>query len=408
MPMCVPVIGRTSTVARLLAPAKVRTFAIIVSSVSALAAEEPPPRTPEARMRGALLGALVADALALSTHYEYDAVKIKKFYGAIDRYYAPGEKTGGQTHGIGWGARNFHNGNGKPGGAKRAGENTDYGDYTLLVAEQLAASGASPARFDVKSFLPRWKEAMRGWRSWICTMTRTTLQQVQQGMPLEQLGGNSNAMSFRCAAGVAYFKSEDDAAHCARASMFTHREKTALEGGEFFMRVAHRVAHQGIKPRDAIEAVAAESKSQFIQSKVKQALDKVREATDPSKPLSKEEFADDLALTSMARLWDVGKSEPIKVGKASPTEGTLPGSIYFIVKYQDSLVEAAQANAAVGGDSAARSVAVGAVLGAYLGIDSLPPHLGAGKLVEWDRAQRLLDKMPLLQARSSSVDASEL
>jgi len=62
-------------------------------------------------------------------------------------------------------------------------------------------------------------------------------------------------------------------------------------------------------------------------------LDKVEEATNQSKPLSKEEFVDDLALTSMARLWDVGKSEPIKVGKASPTEGTLPGSIYFIVKY---------------------------------------------------------------------------
>jgi ADP-ribosylglycohydrolase len=54
-------------------------------------------------LKGAFLGSLVADALALSTHYEYDAVKIKKFYGKIDKYYAPGEKTGGQTHGVGWG-----------------------------------------------------------------------------------------------------------------------------------------------------------------------------------------------------------------------------------------------------------------------------------------------------------------
>jgi hypothetical protein len=29
--------------------------------------------------------------------------------------------------------------------------------------------------------------------------------------------------------------------------------------------------------------------------------------------LGKQEFVDDLALTGMARLWDVGKSEPIKV-----------------------------------------------------------------------------------------------
>jgi len=28
-----------------------------------------------------------------------------------------------------------------------------------------------------------------------------------------------------------------------------------------------------------------------------------------------QEFVDDLAMTSMARLWDVGKSEPIKAGR---------------------------------------------------------------------------------------------
>merc|ERR1719446_1081200 len=98
--------------------------------------------------------------------------------------------------------------------------------------------------------------------------------------------------------------------------------------------------------------------------KANQGIAKFEEATDPSKPLSQEEFVDDLALTSMARLWDVGKSEPIKVGKASPTEGTLPGAVYFIVKYQDDFLAAAAANAAVGGDSASRAVALGSVLGA--------------------------------------------
>ena len=48
-----------------------------------------------------------------------------------------------------------------------------------------------------------------------------------------------------------------------------------------------------------------------------------------------------LAMTSMARLWDVGKTEPIKVGKASPTEGTLPSSVYIILKYVDDFAAAA-------------------------------------------------------------------
>lgn len=85
-----------------------------------------------------------------------------------------------------------------------------------------------------------------------------------------------------------------------------------LQGGEFFTRVTHRIVHQQLSPREAIEAVAAIS-SPFVQQKVQQALDKVLEATNPASSLSKEEFADDLALTSMARLWDVGKTEPIKV-----------------------------------------------------------------------------------------------
>merc|ERR1712129_439000 len=100
-------------------------------------------------------------------------------------------------------------------------------------------------------------------------------------------------------------------------------------------------------PRAAIEAVASMSSS-FIKQKVKQALDKVAEATDASRPLSKEPYVDDLALTSMARLWDVGRTEPIKVGKASPTEGVLPGAIYLILKYEDDFLAAVQANAMVG------------------------------------------------------------
>ena len=62
------------------------------------------------------------------------------------------------------------------------------------------------------------------------------------------------------------------------------------------------------------------------------AVEKFKEATNPAMPLSKEEFVDDLAATSMARLWDVGKTEPIKVGKASPTEGTMPTSLYLVLK----------------------------------------------------------------------------
>lgn len=86
---------------RILAPVSMMLHVASTRAASTAIADAAP--SLESRMKGAFLGSLVADALALSTHYEYDAVKINKFYGKIDRYYAPGEKTGGQTHGVGWG-----------------------------------------------------------------------------------------------------------------------------------------------------------------------------------------------------------------------------------------------------------------------------------------------------------------
>lgn len=346
------------------------------------------------KMKGAFFGAVVTDAMSLGTHYEYDAKKIRQFYGAIDRYYAPGEKTGGETHGIGWGGRNFHNGNGV-GPAKKAGECTDYGDYNILMLEHLNATAKSPHRVELSELVPRWMEALPKWRAWLCTQTKQTYQQVSQGMPLSDVGGMSNAMALRSAAAYGYFDKEEDVAHAARAMMFTHRETTALDGGEFFARVGFRVIHQNLSPREAIEEVAKQC-SPFVQEKVKQALDKVAEATDPSQALSKEgDYTDDKALTSMARLWDVGRSEPIKVGKASPTEGVLPGSIYFIVKYGD-VFEAAKANAMVGGDSASRAVAIGMVLGASQGLEGIPQEL-RDTFVDWARLDDLLNDLPLIK-----------
>jgi len=255
-------------------------------------------------------------------------------------------------------------------------------------------SPSAPRRMKLQELLPRWKEALRTWRAWMCTQTKQTLQQLMQGVPESQLGGMSNAMAIRSPAAYAYYDNEDDVVHATRISMFTHRETTAQQGGEFFARVTYRVIHKGLTPRQAIEQVA-QSSPKFIQQKVKQAVEKVAEATDPAQPLSKEEFVDDLALTSMARLWDVGRSEPIKVGKASPTEGTLPGSIYFILKYEGDFAGAVKANAMVGGDSASRAIAIGMVMGAAEGVDAIPAELGPGKLQAWERGAALLQTMPL-------------
>jgi ADP-ribosylglycohydrolase len=347
----------------------------------------------EERIKGAFFGAIVADALCLGSHYEYDAEKIYQAYGnkPIEKFMSPGEMMGGQTHGIGWGERNYHPG-------KKAGGTTDAGDYNILVLEYLASLSDSPRPFNVTNLIPHWMNRLEnGWGSWVCTMTRETYGQVKQGVPVERLGGMSNAMAIRHAAAHAYFDTENEVVDVARKSMFTHRNVDALGGGEFFAHVTHRVINKET-PSNAIESVALEMGG-FFQDKVDQAIAKVKEATDESSALSQEKFADDLAITSMARLWDVGRSEPIKVGKASPTEGTLPGAVYFILKYEndeDGLKKALQANTMVGGDNASRAIAIGMVLGAYKGVNAIPLEWKE-TLDEWGYCEEMLNELPLLK-----------
>jgi ADP-ribosylglycohydrolase len=53
-------------------------------------------------------------------------------------------------------------------------------------------------------------------------------------------------------------------------------------------------------------------------------------------------------------------------------ENAFLSSIYLILKYQDDFKKALLTNVQAGGDSAARGIMIGTILGAYHGIDVLP------------------------------------
>lgn len=358
--------------------------------------------------------------MTLGSHYEYDAAVIKKAYGGkmIDRYYAPGESMGGATHGVGWGRRNYHPG-------QKKGDQTDYGQYNVLMLDYLSnhesEDRGSGEVVDMQKLLPLWEKTMTGgsWGAWMCTQTRQALQTIQaqkidtraiKQNQINSLGGHSNAMALRSAAAFGVWRDEDQLSLASRKMMFTHASEEALIGGEFFTRVVAKILYDpraGSSVLDAIELTAAQMGSArtaggaFVTQQVTKGVEKWKEATNPETPLSRQEFVDDLAVTSMARLWDVGKSEPIKVGKASPTEGVMPSSIYFILKYQEDLGLALRANAMVGGDSASRAIAVGMVLGAWHGVSAIPISLRS-TLNVWKDSEKKLRKLSLVKKAMAS------
>ena len=114
----------------------------------------------------------------------------------------------------------------------------------------------------------------------------------------------------------------------------SHKNRDPLKAADFLSRTLHRIIYQEMSLEDALDSAALATKDAFITSKLENAKAKVKEALDVTTQLYKEEFVDDIAITSMSRLWEIGKSEPIKIGKASPTEGALPASLYIALKYK--------------------------------------------------------------------------
>jgi len=341
--------------------------------------------TPTERIAGAIYGSLVADALTLGSHYEYDAKVIKSAYGGvIKEFMGPGEKMGGSTHGVGWGRRNYHPG-------QKKGDQTDYGLYVMLTLEYFANHHKKEEDFvNFDAFLPLWagKFTSNTWGAWVCTQTKQALGKYIQVKRTDEkfvksLGGMSNAMGIRSPPALGVFEDVESLVQASDDLMFTHANVDALSGGEFFTRLAHKIVNtekiNSVEElynlmKNTVSDMEGERKK-FCEKQLQKGYSKYKEVTNPNMPLSKEEFVDDLAATSMARLWDVGKTEPIKVGKASPTEGTMPTSIYLILKYFSlypdapgkAFAEGVRANAMIGGDNASRSVAVGMTLGAMAG-----------------------------------------
>lgn len=343
------------------------------------------------RVEDAFISGLVGDSLALGGHYEYDAAKIKRVHGEYTTLQAPGQGFGGQTHGVGWGSANYHPG-------KKAGDLTDAGEIAIMLLEYLNVD----KQYSFDGYASYWKRQIdEGYGScnfrtvgpdangcpaglkpgYLNGATVRTLDMLKRFPSAKGTDRINLAANTNCIVAATHFlplfltmTDEQQLVDAAISTVYlSHRHHDPVAATEFLTRSLFGIIHRGMTLEDAFDDAAVVTNDAFITQKLAVAKAKVLEALDTTSQLYQQEFVDDIAVTSMARLWEVGKSEPIKVGKASPVEGALPASIYLALKYKDSLPQALIANAGIGGDSAARGMVIGMLLGAVHGKD-LPDH----------------------------------
>ena len=292
--------------------------------------------------KAAVIGSFVADALSLGVHWVYNTNVIDKKLGRVDRYYDP--------------LTSYHKG-------KKAGDLTHYGDQTLVLLESLSNSDG----FDGHAFADRWRLFFAGYQGYFDKATTATLTNMKQGRDLTACGSNSDdlAGASRMAPLVAvYGHDPDQLVHSARVqTSITHNHEQVILSAEFFARSVVAVLG-GQAPGVAMAAtVAAHFSNSPIASLVSKGLESRNRDT-------REAIAE----------W----------GQMCSVEAALPGTVHLISRYADDFKTAMVENVMAGGDSSARGMMAGMILGAAHGMAAIPETWVSG-LKAGHRISRLVD-----------------
>ena len=294
--------------------------------------------------QAAVLVSLAADALSLGAHWFYDTAEIDRRFGRVEELLAPPPDS-------------FHAG-------KERGQFTHYGDQTLVLLESVAACKG----FDLADFARRWQALFTtGYRGYVDKATSATLENLQRGLGPEQCGSTSADLggAARIAPLVWWYRQDrDQLLEAVRVqTAMTHNNPAVLAGAAFIARTAWSVL-AGAAPQAALEAALEEGVADI-----------------------------DLDIRLRSALESAGKDTRTVIGRFGQMCGiasALPGAVHLICSYADDPRTALIENVQAGGDSAARGLVAGLVLGARHGVDAVPGGWLTG-MQRYDRLFALLE-----------------
>lgn len=289
------------------------------------------------RLATLLQASLIADSLTLPGHWIYDPAVIQARFGRIDALQPPP-------------ADGYHHG-------QPAGGQTHYGLQALALMEALGGRHA----FDADAFLTAWTHLWQGEPGYRDGATRATLTNLAAGKPRLEAGSDSDDLggAARMAPLLVALDSLDDEAVMAAAvaqTRLTHRDPGLLAAAAFIARSV-RFLVAGAPLSEALAEAAHASGDPGIAA----------------------------ALTTAQQ---VAGQAPVatvqKLGPACPVTGALPATLALALTYPDDLPRALVENTMAGGDSAARGLVLGMLLGAVANA-TLPPAWLAG----WQARERV-------------------
>lgn len=279
------------------------------------------------RYAGLLEATLIADSLALAPHWIYEQDEIEEKFGRVTELEAPP-------------ADGYHAG-------KARGAQTHYGDQVLVLMESLEACGGN---FVMEDFVRRWREFWRGSQAYRDHATKETLAHLQTGEGLTHAGSLSTELGGpgRIAPLLLALRGEDAplVIGAVRAqTALTHASPVALDTAEFIAQVVFLLM-RGVSIPSALRTTAN------LPYKALRATDYLQRA---------EALADRTTAEAVEEL-----------GQSCPLEKALPAVFAILLRHGDDFETALIENVMAGGDSAARGLVLGTILGAAHGRRAIP------------------------------------
>ncbi|MDA3941653.1 MAG: ADP-ribosylglycohydrolase family protein [Spirochaetia bacterium] len=277
------------------------------------------------KLYGALWGAFCADAYALGPHWEYNTKNIEDADLNWEGYNNP--------------ITTYH-------GKKQAGDFTHYGDQGLWLLRQVAEKSS----FDLSAFGRIWLDKMQTYEGYIDHSTKETLENLKKGADWTSCGSGSTDFSA-IGRGVPLLlilnnnPEEIKKAFMSQAAL-THNSKSVVEASSFFAELAIALL-EGKELRSSLSSIGS-GYSKTIQDWISQGI----------KSSTKKKTS--LVIKSFGQACDINHG--------------FPGVIHLITKYTDNYRLAMEENVKSGGESAARGMTVGMLLGIINGKKSIPEN----------------------------------
>jgi ADP-ribosylglycohydrolase len=278
------------------------------------------------RYAGLIYGALAADALALAPHWIYEPEKIAARWGDVTDFQTPDPGT-------------YHAG-------KEAGSQTHLGDQALVLMESLEVCGGN---FVMEDFARRWRSFAENSAAYKDHATKETLAHLQEGLGLTRAASGSTELAgaARLAPLLLALRSEDSPVILAavRAQTALTHAPVVTEAAEWIARAVFLLL-RGVTIPTALQGAAG----------------------FPYRTLPAERY-----LRSAGEMRHTPTVEAVeKLGQSCPLDKALPATMAILLEHGHDFETALIQNVMAGGDSAARGLVIGTLLGAAQGRRAIP------------------------------------